>query len=151
MLRDILKDNTPINLTNYARPKYFWREEDMSVYVDNFHKEGFRVIEDNSKVEEYRPLDVFLVGIPDPQSLKKTITNHCLIYLGNGYVIHHRIGQLSSVDRYRGALKNLTTHYIRHKDIPDMRNSSASSVNLMDVILPHKKAEIEEALNANRP
>lgn len=145
LLRDMYKDNLNIQLSNYARPKLFWHNEDMNIYVDNYHKEGFRLIDD-PRVEDFRPFDVFLVAIPDPRSLQKTITNHCLVYLSNGYVIHHRYGEMSSVVPYRGALRNFTTHTIRHKDVPDMRSKISSTVNLMDLILPHKRDELEKAM-----
>lgn len=145
LLCDMFRDNVNIELTNYARPTDFWHNKDINIYVDNYHKEGFRLIDD-PKVEDLRPLDVFLVAIPDPRSLVKTMTNHCLVYLSKGFVIHHRYGELSSVVPYRGPLRNLTTHIIRHKDVPDMRPKfSDKSIDLMDLILPHKRLEMEEA------
>ena len=146
LVRCLFRDNLGIELTNYARPKFFWREDDMNIYVDNFHNEGFRLVDD-PQVQDLRPFDCFLIAIPDPSSLKKTVTNHCAVYLGDGLIIHHRLGQFSAIERYKGALKNLTTHIVRHKDVPDFRTNKVSKLNLMDVILPHKRRELEEVLN----
>lgn len=145
--RCMFKDNLNINLTNYARPKLFWRYDDMNIYVDNFRNEGFELIDDVT-LQDLRPFDCFLIAIPDPRSIKKTMTNHCAVYLTNGWVIHHRYGQLSKLEQYRGALRNFTTHTIRHKDVPDMRDKKQNAVDLMSLIPAHKRAELQEALNA---
>lgn len=145
MLRSIFKDNLNIHITNYARPNDFWLQ-DINLYVDNYAKEGFMLIPD-PQFEDLRPFDVFLIAIPDPRQKSATITNHCAIYLGDNTVISHRYGCLSSVSPYKGSLRQITTHTIRHKDVPDMRNTGKSKVDLMDLILPHKRVRLMEALN----
>ena len=51
----------------------------------------------------------------------KLKTNHCAVYVGNGDVIHHPLGKFSEKTPYRGWLRELTTHVIRHKDMPEFK------------------------------
>ncbi len=148
MLRRMYRDNLNIHITNYARPKDFWLQ-DINLYADNYAKEGFMLLPDVA-FEDLRPFDVFLLAVPDPRQKSTTITNHCAIYLGDNTVINHRYGCLSCVQPYKGSLRQITTHTIRHKDVPDMRTISNSKVDLMDLILPHKRERLMEALNENR-
>lgn len=150
MVRRMFKDNLDIGLTNYARPKFFWHHEDMNIYVDNYPKEGFKLLND-PRPEHLRPFDCFLIAIPDPRSVHNVVTNHAAVYLGNGWVIHHRYNDTSKIEPYRGSLRNLTTHVLRHQDVPDLRAANSGTADLMDYILPHKRKELEEAMrNANR-
>lgn len=142
---DMFKDNLGIELSPYARPNDFWLA-DNNLYVDNYRKEGFQLIDD-LKPEDLRPFDAFLIALPDERNPRKLVTNHCAIYLGEGQVIHHRMGTLSTVAPYRGALRNLTTHVIRHKDVADMRPKLKSNVDIMEYILPHKREALMGALN----
>lgn len=147
ILRDIYKDNLNIELRPYARPVDFWLEKEMNLYVNNFEKEGFEYLE-NVKDSDLRLFDVFLIALPDYRQPKETFTNHCAIYVGNGEVVHHRLGRLSRKVNYSGMLKNFTTHTIRHKDVPEfIRKDKSEKVNLMDYILPHKRQRLLEVLN----
>lgn len=142
----LYKDNLGIELRNYARPNDWWIQEGMDLYKDNFEKEGFQIIED-FKLSEVRPFDVFLIALPDLRDRAVTRTNHCAIYVGDGKVLHHRLGKLSETTYYRGALKNFTTCVIRHKDVLDYTQDNIKELNLMDYILPHKRLELEQVLN----
>lgn len=146
MLRNMYKDNLDIELTNYARPNDWWLEEGQNLYVDRYKQEGFFLLEEPD-LADLQPLDVMLIAIPDPRNLSKTVTNHCAIYLGEGTVIHHRLGTLSSIAPYRGVLRNLTTHIIRHKQAPDLKPKYRNTLNSVDFILPHKKELVMEAVN----
>lgn len=146
ILRAIYKDNLNIELPNYARPNDWWLEENVNYYVDRYKKEGFILLEDPS-LEDLRPFDVMLIAIPDPRDLKRVVTNHCAIYLEQGMIVHHRMGTLSSIAPYRGVLRNLTTHIVRHKDIPDFRKKENNKLDAMDFILPHKRDLLMEVLN----
>lgn len=146
ILRNMYKDNLGIELTNYARPNDWWLKDEVNLYLDNYKSEGFYDIDHNS-VNDPKPFDVFLIAIPDPRRTNKVITNHCAVYLGEGLVIHHRMGHFSNVVQYRGALKNMTTHWIRHKDVPDFTPKQETSIDLMSLILPHKRERLMEALN----
>lgn len=141
LVRDLFRDNLGIILTNYARPDFFWRYSDMNIYVDNYAQEGFQLLRDPSP-QDLRPLDCFLIAVPDPNSPFNTISNHAAVYLKNNWVIHHRFNDVSKVEPYKGSLRNLTTHVIRHKDVPDLRGVKTSAVDIKEFLLPHKRAEI---------
>lgn len=145
ILCKLYQDNLNITLTNYARPDDWWLLEGVDLYRDNFKHEGF-VILDDFDIKEVRPFDVFLIALPDMRDRGRTKTNHCAVYIGEGQVVHHRLGKLSQKCNYTGMLRNFTTMTIRHKDVPDLRNLSESTFNLMDHILPHKRQELEKAL-----
>lgn len=150
ILCHMLKDNLNIELTDYARPKDWWCGKDVDIYVDNYPKENFFLLH-NPNPNEIRPFDVGLVAIPDPRQREFVKTNHCVIFLNSKWVIHHRMGDVSRVEPYRGYIRNMTTHLIRHKDIPDLSRATEKAVDLMEYILPHKRAELEEAMaNAQR-
>lgn len=145
-LRNVFKDNLGVQLRPYARPDDWWLTE-MDLYMENFEKEGFFQVE-MVNLDDIRILDVFLIGIPDSRSPEKTVTNHCAIYVGNGKILHHRLGKLSQVIPYRGTYKNFTTAIIRHKAVPNLQpRGKESSVDLMDLILPHKRELLLGALN----
>lgn len=142
---DLMKDNFGIEMTNYARSEQWWLEPGVDLYQDNFRKEGWHLVDD-LKFDELQPFDAFLIAIPDHNSRATVKTNHCAVYLTDGYIIHHRLGCLSTVERYKGTLRNLTTHTIRHKDVPDLRNYRTTKVDIMDHILPHKREALLKAI-----
>lgn len=146
MLMRMYKDNLNIELTNYARADDWWLYDDVDHYVEKYKREGFYLI-DEPNLEDLRPFDVFLIAIPDPRKMDKTVTNHCAIYLGDGEVIHHRYGTLSNVVPYRTVLRNLTTHVIRHKLVPDLRETKLNNIDVLDRMLPHKRELILGAIN----
>lgn len=147
LAQKIMADNTPIRLSNYARPESWWLTDE-NLYVNNFENEGYRMI-DHARLVELQPLDAFLISVPDGSDLKKFVTNHCAIYVGDGMIVHHRLGTLSSCVPYRGWLKDLTTHVLRHKDVPKMTGPDVK-IDIMERILPHKRDRLLKALNAKQ-
>lgn len=131
-----------IKLTNYARPDDWWIHN-MNLYADHFRHEGFSMID--IPLSELVPGDVCLSAIPDPRVLKTPI-NHCAIYLGDGQIFHHLLGRRSEVCAYGGVVKRYHSCWIRHKDVPIQPPEPVQQVNLMHLILPHKRQLLEEAL-----
>lgn len=144
LLMDLFKDNFGILLDNFARPDDWWIHS-QNLYMDNFSSQGFSIVDID--VKDLCPFDVLLIALPDSRNMGETVANHCAIYLGDGLIIHHRLGKLSEVIQYRYALKDLTVCVIRHKDIPDLRNKTRTEADLMDFLLPHKRALLMGALN----
>lgn len=143
--RKIFRDNTPIELPDYARPNDFWLGVE-ELYLDNFQREGFKNISDIS-LDKLQPLDVFLIALPDPRRVNnKIITNHCAIYVGDSLVFHHRLGRLSECVAYKGMLREYTTHIIRHKDVPRFE-PKRDNLDIMQKLLPHKRVMLEKVLN----
>jgi cell wall-associated NlpC family hydrolase len=143
MLQNVYMDCLGIKLNDYARPNDWWLT-DKNLYVNNFKNEGFQLLDDIS-LDKLRPYDVFLIALPDPRSEGETPANHCAVYLGEGEVIHHRLGKLSEIKKYTGMLRNFTTHIIRHKDV-NLDKVVVQKVNIMDHILPSKRALLEQAM-----
>ena len=149
ILRRIFKHNLNIELTPYARPDDWWISG-MDLYKENFHKEGFSIVEILPDMSNLRVLDVPLMALPDARSPARTVTNHCGVYLGDGKIIHHRPGKLSQIIPYRGLYKNCTTCIIRHRDVPDLQPKVFQTVDVMDYILPHKRELIMRALDERK-
>lgn len=146
MMRRMFKDNLNIELTPYARANDWWLADEENHYIEKYAQEGFYLL-DEPKDSDLRPFDTFLIAIPDPRRPEKVVTNHCAIYLGEGMIIHHRLGTLSNVLPYRGVLRNLTTHVIRHRNVPDLRNLKDTKLDILDHLLPHKRDIILGAIN----
>lgn len=140
LLRRFYKDNFNISLTDYARPNDWWvnEEYEFDLYKENYANEGFTALDD-VPVRDLRIGDVLLIALPDGRRVSKVLTNHCAVYVGDGYIIHHRLGKLSEKILYRSTYKNFTTHVLRHKDVPDLGRKHEKELNLMDYILPHKR------------
>lgn len=145
LIRDFYYTEFGIELTNYARPKDWWLEDQFDLYIDNYEKEGFEHIKDLKDIKKF---DIILIAIPDPRSkLKKTKTNHAGIYLGDNKILHHRYGKLSQISPYDGWLRHATTHIIRHPLTPRTAEAEQKTIDVMDLILPHKKRLLEEYLS----
>lgn len=147
MLQRIYEDNFQIKLSNYARPDDWWISG-MDLYNQNFRNEGFELVDDaHLNVSLLRPADCFLISLPDSRNPDAHVANHCAIYLGEGKIIHHRLGKNSQVIPYRYSMKDYTVATIRHKDVPDLSIREIKKVDIMDHILPHKRELIMGAMN----
>lgn len=107
LIRDFYKDEFGIELTNYARNDGWWNEG-QNLYIDNFKKEGFYLLDD---MEESQFGDLFLIA------LGCSVASHGAIYIGENKILQHVQDHLSSIDRYMGVFKNCTLARIRHKDV----------------------------------
>ena len=58
LIREFYKDEFGLELTDYARPDYWWNNGG-NLYMDNFQNEGFRLLGDN---EELQYGDVLLIA-----------------------------------------------------------------------------------------
>jgi len=144
---DIYRDNLGLTLTNYARPDDWWLSG-MDLYEENFRSEGFKTMDD-IPLDKIQLLDAFLIAIPDQRDPKKTVTNHCAIYIGDGKVIHHPYQKLSTLAPYRGGLRHFTTRILRHKDMPEIKTVE-KNLDILDYLLPHKRKMIEDANAAKK-
>ena len=82
-----------------------WWEYGENLYLDNYEEWGF------SPVKELKKNDVILM------TLGSSTVNHAAMYLGDGHIMHHVQGRLSSIDVYGGYWAKNTYAFMRHKDV----------------------------------
>ncbi|MGN6820271.1 MAG: NlpC/P60 family protein [Sphingomonas sp.] len=111
--REFFKQNFNIDIRNYARPSD-WDADRLDLIRLLHEKEGFEMITD-FKAKDLRPGDVLCVciGASNP--------NHFAIYIGDGMLVHHLYGRLSSKDPYDDFWRNHSAFLLRHPDVPDLR------------------------------
>lgn len=104
IVRDWYKQERGIDLLDFERHDDWWAHGG-DLYAENFAKAGFREI----SLAEIGIGDVILM------KLKSPVTNHSAVYLGDGLILHHLHGRLSSRDLYSGLWQKITTHVLRHE------------------------------------
>lgn len=106
LIRDYYSRELNISIPNYPREES-WFERGQNLIVDRYAMNGFK------KVDDLKKHDLILMygGSKVP--------NHLAVYLGEGDILHHTTGRLSSRDVYGNAgywWKN-TWGYLRHIDL----------------------------------
>lgn len=134
MVRSFYRDNFGLELTNYARPDFWWKQG-LNLYADNFAKEGFRVVD--AAPHQAQLADVFLTAVQS-----SGVPNHAGIYLGQGRILHHFPGRFSEVVPLRGIWRDSLCAIIRHKDVSV--SEPVEQIDIMDLILPHKRRQLDE-------
>lgn len=135
LIRSFYKDNFDIDLPNYARPDEFW-SVDMNLYMERFHKHGFRVLD--AHPSEFRPGDGIVMAI------RSQVGNHAGVLLEDGQMLHHMYGRLSTIESYSGLWRNTTIAVLRHKDVPEIMQKETGSY--LDFVSPQKRRQVEEAI-----
>lgn len=102
LVRDYYKREMDIELPDFERRDEWWKRGD-TLYEDNFRACGFESI-----TGPIQPGDAILMQIRSPTP------NHAAIYIGDGKILHHFYGRLSSRDIYGGYWQE-TTRYILRK------------------------------------
>ncbi len=104
LVRDFYKREFKLQLNDYNRRDQWW-EKGENMYLDNFAKEGFK----ETTLEQIAYGDLFLMQLESP------VPNHAGIYLGDGVVLHHVQGRLSSRDVYGGYYQKVTAKVLKHE------------------------------------
>jgi proteasome lid subunit RPN8/RPN11 len=101
-----------IQLPHFERPDNWWEEKDgvipSSLYMDNFEKAGFRIIDTPPKKND---------GLIIQYAAK--VANHAAVYLGDEIMLHHLMRQLSRKTVYGGYWLKNTIAVVRHNSFPD--------------------------------
>lgn len=105
LIRDYYERELSITLPDGDRPDEWWLKG-MNIYLNGFRDAGFDV------VGKPQRNDVLLMRVASP------VPNHAAIYLGDGKIMHHQMGRLSSKDIYGGWYEKVTTHILRHRSLP---------------------------------
>lgn len=103
LVRDWFRIERSVELPNFARFDDWWKRGE-NLYLANFAQAGFEVIDPTG----LQPGDCFLMQVASP------VPNHAAVYLGDGLILHHLQGRLSSRDVYGGYWQKVTTHVLRH-------------------------------------
>lgn len=109
IVKDHYESELGIELPEPIRTDKFW-ERGENLYVDNFEEAGFKRM-DFDNISDIKIHDVILI------TAASSIPNHAAVYLGDGKMIHHVQGRLSSIDMYGGYWLKNTWGIIRHKDL----------------------------------
>lgn len=107
VIRDWYRAERGIDLPNFDRFDEWWKRG-QSLYLDNFDSAGFEAL-GAVQSQDMEVGDVLLMQVASP------VPNHAAIYLGDGLILHHLQGRLSSRDVYGGYWQKITTHILRHR------------------------------------
>ncbi len=103
LIRDWYAQERGVELPDFLRTDAWW-ERGQNLYLEGFPRAGFRSV----PLESMSHGDVLLMQIQSP------VPNHAAIYLGDGMILHHLYGRLSSRDVFGGYFQHVTTHCLRH-------------------------------------
>lgn len=104
LIRDWYRRERGIELADFERRDDWW-EKGEDLYRQQFAAAGFRALKEG---EGPQTGDVFLAQIRSP------VPNHGGVYVGDGLVLHHLHGRLSSRDVWGGYLAENCTHWLRY-------------------------------------
>lgn len=104
LIRDWYKRESQVRLPDFEREAEWW-DKGFDLYAANIEAHGFFPIPDAPKRG-----DMILMQI------RAGVMNHGAIYLGEGIILHHLLGRLSSRDVYGGYWQSVTRMIVRHKD-----------------------------------
>jgi len=103
LVQDWYQRERGITLPHFERPDEWWHLGG-DLYMENFAKAGFA-----EATGELQVGDIFLLQIRSP------VANHAAVYLGDGLILHHLHGRLSSRDVYGGQWQEMTRKRVRYK------------------------------------
>lgn len=106
LVRDWFRSERGVLLPNFARFDDWWKRGE-NLYLDNFAQVGFEAV-NFADLRSLQPGDCFLMQVASP------VPNHAAVYLGDGLILHHLQGRLSSRDVYGGYWQKVTTHTLRY-------------------------------------
>lgn len=112
VIRDWYARERDIALPDFVRPDNWWNDGHSNLYLDHFAEAGF------APVGQYPQLEVGDVILMQIRS-KNDVPNHAAVYLGDGQMLHHLYGRLSSRDTYVGYWRECTRLVVRRAAICD--------------------------------
>lgn len=97
-----------ITLKQFARADGWWDDGQSDLYTEGFPQAGFVKIKDG---EQPQVGDVILMQVRS----RNQVPNHAAIYIGDGMMLHHLHGRLSSRDLYGGYFLECTRAILRYR------------------------------------
>lgn len=104
LIRDWYQRERSIELPDFERRDDWWQKGD-DLYMRHYAEAGFVAV---SQDAPELPGDVILM------QLRAKVPNHAGIYLGDGQMLHHLHGRLSSRDVYGGYWREITRCVLRY-------------------------------------
>ncbi len=105
LIRDWYNREWNLGMNDYPR-QWEWWDRGQNMYEDNYAKEGFVNLGDGVKPQLG---DLFLM------QLGSDVPNHAAVFIGDGRILHHVRGRLSSVENYGGMWLKHTVRHLRHR------------------------------------
>jgi proteasome lid subunit RPN8/RPN11 len=108
LIVDWYQQERGVTLKQFARADNWWNDGASDLYTEGFPQAGFVRIKDG---DEPQVGDVILMQI----RAKNGVPNHAAIYLGDGLMLHHLHGRLSSRDIFGGYFQEVTRAILRYQ------------------------------------
>jgi proteasome lid subunit RPN8/RPN11 len=108
IVRDWYKQVRNIDLLDFKRADNWWSDGSSDLYTKGFPEAGFVNTGQHLNLEVG---DVILMQVRSPNG----VPNHAGIYIGDGLMLHHMYGRLSSRDVYGGMWQEYTRAILRYK------------------------------------
>jgi cell wall-associated NlpC family hydrolase len=106
LIRDYYKRELGTQLPDFHREDHWWGHG-QNLYLDGYASAGFKKIEDGSLNKH----DVLLLQLRSP------VPNHSAIYLGDGKILHHLFGRLSTIEAFDGYWAFNSVATLRHETL----------------------------------
>jgi proteasome lid subunit RPN8/RPN11 len=108
LIRDWYRQVRGIELPEFTRPDDWWNDGRSDLYTAGFTGAGFALLEEGEPLQEG---DVILMQIRSDNG----VPNHGGVYIGDGLVLHHQYGRLSTRDVYGGYFQEVTRARLRYR------------------------------------
>jgi proteasome lid subunit RPN8/RPN11 len=107
LIVDWYKQERNVALMQFSRADDWWNDGQSDLYMAGYQQAGFVCIKDGEQPEVG---DVILMQIRSNNG----VPNHAGIYIGDGLMLHHLYGRLSSRDVYGGYFQEVTRKILRY-------------------------------------
>lgn len=107
LVRDFYARELRITLPDFERKDDWWNDGHSSLYLDNFRAAGCEPVPQGESLQRG---DIILMQIRSGNG----VPNHAGVYLGDGQMLHHLYGRLSSREVYGGWFQERTRLIVRH-------------------------------------
>lgn len=109
LVRDWFALNCNAHLPDFERGDDWW-VKGQNLYLERYALAGFHRVplSDDKRPDELQVGDLLLMQLCSP------VPNHAAIWLGDGTILHHLAGRLSSRDIFGGYYRKHSTHALRY-------------------------------------
>lgn len=136
ILKDFFASNAGLVFDDHARPDDWW-------------KHGMNLFYEIAEIEGFRPVDIPIsklqVGDVLLMAYSCRFPNHNGIYVGDGKILQHFHGKLSSCDPIRSHHRDALLAIMRRPDII-IKPLPEQELNLVDVLSPYWKQKLAKRL-----